>query len=254
MVNETIGQEFMRRTQPFYVGQTDQSSGKTQPPLELPVPDGVPIIPLPKAADIHFPVLDLRAAIEARVSVRRYAENNLSLEELSYLLWCTQGIKETTARPSTLRTVPSAGARHAFETYLLIKHVDGLTPGLYRFIASQHALAELDISTTIQEKISTACFSQKLVDTNAVTFIWVAVRERMCWRYGERGYRYMHLDAGHVCQNLYLAAEAIDCGVCAIAAFEDGDLNTSLRLDGVNQFAIYLASVGKTSTTADEES
>jgi SagB-type dehydrogenase family enzyme len=127
----------------------------------------------------------------------------------------------------------------------LIKSVAGLTPGLYRYVASQHALLELDISTTIHEKISTACFSQKMVESDAITFIWVAVTERMAWRYGERAYRYLHLDAGHVCQNLYLAAEPIDCGVCAVAAFEDNDLNTSLRLDGKSMFAIYLATVGK---------
>ncbi len=244
-MNETIGQEFMRRTQPFYVGQTQQMDGKTQPPLEIPIPENGNLVALPNAETIHFPALDVRTAIDSRVSVRRYAETSLSLEELSYLLWCTQGIRQTTSRPVTLRTVPSAGARHAFETYLLIKSVAGLTPGLYRYVASQHALLELDISTTIHEKISTACFSQKMVESDAITFIWVAVTERMAWRYGERAYRYLHLDAGHVCQNLYLAAEPIDCGVCAVAAFEDNDLNTSLRLDGKSMFAIYLATVGK---------
>jgi SagB-type dehydrogenase family enzyme len=84
-----------------------------------------------------------------------------------------------------------------------------------------------------------------MVRRSAVTLIWVAVVERMAWRYGERGYRYMHLDAGHVCQNLYLAAENIDCGVCAIAAFDDDNLNSVLGLDGENLFAIYLGSVGK---------
>ncbi|MBI9049348.1 MAG: SagB/ThcOx family dehydrogenase [Anaerolineaceae bacterium] len=244
-MNESIGQEFMRRTQPFYVSQTDQMTGKTQPPLELEVPENAKTIPLPKAEDIHFPEMDVRAAIDNRVSVRRYAESNLSLEELAYLIWCTQGIKQITSRPVTMRTVPSAGARHAFETYLLVKRVDGLEPGLYRYVASQHTLIEVDASVTIHEKVSAACFSQKMVDNSAVTFIWVAILERMAWRYGERGFRYLHLDAGHVCQNLYLAGETIDVGVCAIAAFEDNDINTSLHLDGKNQFAIYLASTGK---------
>ncbi len=203
------------------------------------------LIALPKAETIRFPELDIRTAIDNRVSVRRYAESSLSLEELSYLLWCTQGIRQTTSRPVTLRTVPSAGSRHAFETYLLINRVEGMTPGLYRYVASQHALLEIDISKTIHEKISTACFSQKMVESDAVTFIWVAVIERMAWRYGERAYRYLHLDAGHVCQNLYLAAEPIECGVCAVAAFEDNDLNASLHVDGKSQFVIYLATVGK---------
>ena len=244
-MNESIGQEFMRRTQPFYVSQTDQMAGKTQPSLALEIPDNAELIQLPSAEEIRFPEMDVRSAIDNRVSVRRYAESNLSLEELAYLLWCTQGVKQITARPVTMRTVPSAGARHAFETYLLIKRVEGLEPGMYRYAATQHALVKLDASSTIHEKISAACFSQKMVDNSAVTFIWVAILERMKWRYGERGYRYLHLDAGHVCQNLYLAGEAIDVGVCAIAAFEDNDLNTSMHLDGKEKFAIYLASTGK---------
>ena len=244
-MDETIGQEFMRRTQPFYVNQTDQMAGKTQPPLEVEVQENAALIPLPAAENIHFPVMNVRTAIDNRVSIRRYAEENLTLEELAYLLWCTQGVKQITSRPVTMRTVPSAGARHAFETYLLIKQVDDLEPGLYRYIATQHALTVVDTSNTIHEKISSACFSQKMIDNSAVTFIWVAVLERMIWRYGERGYRYLHLDAGHVCQNLYLAAEAINVGVCAIAAFEDNDLNAGMHLDGKQKFAIYLASTGK---------
>jgi SagB-type dehydrogenase family enzyme len=68
----------------------------------------------------------------------------------------------------------------------------------------------------------------------------------MVWRYGERGYRYLHIDVGHACQNLYLAAETMEAGVCAIGAFDDEALNRALGIDGVEQWAIYLATVGKT--------
>jgi SagB-type dehydrogenase family enzyme len=97
----------------------------------------------------------------------------------------------------------------------------------------------------IRAAITHACLDQKQVETSAVTFIWAAVVKRMAWRYVERGYRYLFLDAGHVCQNLYLAAEAVGCGACAIAAYHDDLLNQALGLDGENIFAIYLASVGK---------
>jgi len=90
-----------------------------------------------------------------------------------------------------------------------------------------------------------ACLGQESVAASAVTFVWTAVPYRTTWRYGERGYRYMHLDAGHVCQNLYLAAEAIEAGACAIGAFSDDAMNELLGLDGVKQFVIYLAAVGK---------
>jgi SagB-type dehydrogenase family enzyme len=120
-----------------------------------------------------------------------------------------------------------------------------LAPGLYRFAASEHALVNLEFAADINEQVTHACTDQNQVRTSAATFIWVAVTERMIWRYSQRGYRYLHLDAGHVCQNLYLAAEQIGCGVCAIAAFDDDLLNATLNLDGEKLFAIYVASLGK---------
>jgi SagB-type dehydrogenase family enzyme len=103
----------------------------------------------------------------------------------------------------------------------------------------------MDAESDIADKVAEACPRQKFVKTSAVTFIWTAVAYRMKWRHGERGYRFLHLDAGHVCQNLYLSAEAIDCGVCAVGVFSDDDLNRLLDVDGENQFVIYIATVGK---------
>lgn len=240
-----IVREFMRETQPKNCSEAPQDLGVPQPPLELPVPPDVALIPLPAPDGLNIPPADLREIIEKRRSLRRYTDQALSLAELSYLLWLTQGVKTITKRPVTMRTVPSAGARHAFETILLINNVEGLQPGLYRFAASQHALLKLDAPEDIRDEITHACWDQSQVANSAATFIWVAVVERMCWRYVERGYRYLHLDAGHVCQNLYLAAEAINCGVCAIAAYDDNLLNEALDLDGENLFAIYLGTVGK---------
>ncbi len=240
-----IGHEFMKATYGDQLSEFPQDLGVPQPPLELPLPDGIPLIALPPPAELQIPPIDLRQAIEQRHSVRHYSNQPLSLAELSYLLWLTQGVKKVTRRPVTLRTVPSAGARHPFETFLLVNQVAELEAGLYRFAASQHALGKLPAPADIRERITRACYDQAQVLNSAVTFIWVAVVERMTWRYVERGYRYMLLDAGHVCQNLYLAAEALNCGVCAIAAYDDTKINTELELDGENQFVIYLASLGK---------
>jgi len=189
--------------------------------------------------------VDLTAAINRRRTCRRYASEALSLAELSYLLWCTQGVQVVTSRPVTLRPVPSAGARHAFETYLLINRVAGLKPGLCRFLPLEHELQEVSLTDGLAAQFAEAALNQNIIRTAAVTFIWVAVVYRMYWRYGERGYRYLHLDAGHVCQNLYLAAEAVDCGVCAVGAFDDEPLNQLMGLDGEEQFVIYMATVGK---------
>ena len=227
------------------MSDSPQDLGVPQPPLELPIAPDAALIPLPAPDGLHIPAIDLRTAVEQRRTLRRYQEQALSLAELSYLLWLTQGIKEVTGRPVTLRTVPSAGARHAFETYLLINRVEGLEAGLYRFVAGQHALLCLDAPATICADVTEACYQQAQVAGSAVTFLWAAVSERMTWRYVERGFRYLLLDAGHVCQNLYLAAEAIGCGVCAIDAFNDDRLNQTLDLDGENQWVIYAASLGK---------
>jgi SagB-type dehydrogenase family enzyme len=171
--------------------------------------------------------------------VRKYSTESLSLEELSWLLWTTQGIKPADVKTVTLRNVPSAGARHAFETYLLVNRVIGLKPGIYRYIASKHSLQEEILDENIARKAKTAAYNQSIVEKCAVTFIWTVITYRMTYRYGERGYRYLHLDAGHVCQNLYLAAECISSGVCAIAAFHDKEFNDLLGFDGEDQWIIY---------------
>jgi SagB-type dehydrogenase family enzyme len=238
-----IGHKFMEKTYYRFAKQSDQMKGLPQPPLELDYNKSKAIVDLPASIDVQVKDLNLREAIENRRSIRQYSDQPLTLEEVSWLLWSTQGVKEVIH--VTLRNVPSAGARHAFETYLLANRVEGLQPGLYRFLAIDHKLVEVLLEDNIADKITEAAWKQVMVKKSAVTFIWTAVAYRMKWRYGERGYRYLHIDAGHVCQNLYLAAEAIDCGVCAIAAFQDEQLNKLFGIDGTEQFAIYMAPVGK---------
>ena len=243
------GHEFMIKTRYANLSPSPQNSGLLpQPPLELPLPDGEALLPLPAPAELAIPPMEMRSAFEARRSIRAYSETPLTLEETSYLLWVSQGVRRVSKRPSTARNVPSAGARHAFETILLVNRVEGLTPGLYRYAAIEHSLLHLNASEDIADRIALECHEQAQITRSAATFIWAAVVERMFWRYVERGYRYLHLDAGHVCQNLALAAEQLGCGVCPIAAFDDEKLNHTMGLDGENQFVIYLASLGKKTT------
>ncbi len=236
-----IGQEFIKGTKYRYMGPSDQERRLPQPPLEKFMEDGGTVIPLP---DPDAGKSDLRSLIDNRTSIRNYADGPISLQDLSYLLWCTQGAKEVVGTQATLRTVPSAGARHAIETYLLINRVQGLPPGLYHYRALEHRLQELTLFEGIADQIQEASLQQKHITGSAVTFIWSATVYRMTWRYGERGYRYLFLDAGHVCQNLYLAAESLGYGVCAIGAFEDDRLNELLGLDGRDEFVLYLATCG----------
>jgi SagB-type dehydrogenase family enzyme len=241
-----IGRRFMDDTQYGRFPEADEARGRPRPPLEqVPAQTGTAIA-LPREGIPHLGSLSVHEAIERRRSLRSYADDPLRLDELSALLWWTQGVQRVIPEAEvTLRTVPSAGARHALETYLLVSRVQGLEKGLYCFHATGHALLAVSREEALAERLQAACLGQPSVGGSAVTFIWVAIPRRMTWRYGERGYRYLHLDVGHVCQNLCLGAEAISAGACAIGAFSDQEVNALLGLDGKEAFAIYLAAVGR---------
>lgn len=193
-----------------------------------------------------IPGMDLSLAIKTRKSRRAYAQESLSLDELAYLLWSTQGVRGKPTQGHAYRTVPSAGCRHAFETYLAVLNVEGLKPGIYRYLPLNHGLLFEFAVEDLALRIVEACFDQPYPGKAAVTFIWAAVPNRMEWRYGLAAHKVILLDAGHVCQNLYLACEAIEAGTCAIAAYNQEELDELLGLDGEDEFAIYLAPVGKT--------
>ncbi len=236
-----IGPEFIEKTKYKYLGASGQQKGLRPPLLEADFGKGGEKFDLPGPDKVES---ELKKYIDGRTSVREYRDEPISKNELSYLLWCTQGVKVVDGM-HTFRTVPSAGARHALETFILVNNVDGLAAGVYRYLALEHKIQEFVMRQAVAGKIAYACFGQDFVKKGAVTFIWVAVTDRMTWRYSERGYRYILLDAGHVCQNLYLAAESIGCGVCAVGAYDDDIINTLLGLDGRSEFVIYIAATGK---------
>lgn len=242
---KSSGDEFIQKTKYHYLELSDQMKGVPQPALELSYSDDMEIIPLPEWREIQISSENVESMINTRQSIRNYHQASISMSELSYLLWCTQGVKELISDVATRRTVPSAGARHALETTLLVNRVKGFVPGLYRYLSMEHQIGVLKKDNMIVNEIVKACFGQDFIKHSSVTFIWSTVIYRMKWRYGERAYRYIFLDAGHVAQNLYLSAESIGCGVCAIAAFSDDDMNRILGLDGKEHFVIYMATVGK---------
>jgi len=244
-MDNKIGRDFIRLTKYENLETCLQKQGLPLPLLEVPLESGSELFDLPSGNKFSLDEIDLVQLVEKRETLRKYIDKPLTLGELSFLLWGTQGVKSLTPQPLSKRTVPSAGSRHPFETYLLVNDVTGLSPGLYRYLALSHKLARLPGRENIKQTLTEACLKQRHVKTSAVTFAWVAVPHRTVWRYSQRGYRYLYLDAGHVCQNLYLLAEAIGCGVCAIAAFDDDLANQAIGLDGEDLFVIYLASVGK---------
>ncbi len=231
---------------------TDQMAGLTQPPLEK-ISLGTKFIKLPKEFNQVIKNNNFLEILNSRVSRRKYNEEKLTLEELSFLLWSTQGVKTIIGnnRKATMRTVPSAGARHPLETYLFINRVEGLETGVYHYIASEHKLEFMKALKLQADIVTEAYCGQYFLGHAAVSFVWTVVPYRSEWRYLLDAQKYALLDAGHVCQNLYLACEAIGCGTCAIGAYDQKladellDLSSEPSYEKENEFVIYAAAVGK---------
>ncbi|MBP1749936.1 MAG: nitroreductase [Deltaproteobacteria bacterium] len=178
-----------------------------------------------------------------RRSRREYsADRPLTLNDLSALLWATQGLTAQFA-DTFFRTAPSAGALYPVETYLSVRAVDGLEEGIYHFRPGDYDL-ELIKKGNFSVKLAEAALQQSVVLDAQVTFIWSSIIARGRWKYNQRAYRYIYLDAGHIAQNLYLAGEGLGLGICAIGAFYDDDINEIMGFDGEEETIIYMATVG----------
>jgi len=186
---------------------------------------------------------DLWQCLSRRRSKRDTTPDPLSLNELATLLWAAQGV---TARVGThlLRTAPSAGALYPFETYLYVDHVDDTPRGLYHLDVSDFALERLK-EGNFNREMTSACLGQPVVRRAAVVFIWTAMMLRCMVKYRDRAVRYIPMDLGHVCQNVQLAATAMNLGSCPIGAFFDDDINRLLEIDGEDETALYLITIGK---------
>ncbi len=224
---------------------TPQSRGVAPPPVQKPVPEGMVPVPLPPREAWRIPPCDLVEAIANRESRRRFTAVPLNLDELAFLLWSTQGVRARLHAAAVLRTVPSAGCRHPFETYLAVQRVAGIAPGLYRYLPLDHALVQESTPDHLAARLTAATRGQRFAGDAAVTFLWSALPARTEWRYAEASAKVIALDCGHLCQNLYLACEAIGAGTCAIAAYDQVQADALLGLDGKEEFTIYIAPVGK---------
>ena len=232
----------IRKTIDF--SKTDQSRGVMAPPLEKPYSKDAEKIDL--IVDDWETIYDISLvkAIKNRMSRRSFSNEEITLKELSFLLWATQGIRQV-AGPYAFRTVPSAGCRHALETYMAVFNVEGLEMGVYRYLPLTHQLLLEFKDKKLRTEMINATFGQLFAGESALTFIWTAIPYRMEWRYGLDSHKVIAMDAGHVGQNMYLACEAIDVGTCTIGAYDQEYLDQLLKLDGEEEFSIYLAAVGK---------
>jgi SagB-type dehydrogenase family enzyme len=226
--------------------RTDQSRGIPAPPIEKPFAGDAALIALPRDDSWKgIANVPLQEAIGRRKSRRTFKNRPVTLYELSFLLWATQGVRHQIDRGHAYRTVPSAGCRHAFETYLYVLNCEGLEPAVYRYLPLEHQLLFEFTEDDLSEKIVNAVFGQTYPGEAAVTFIWTSIPYRMEWRYDLAAHKVIAIDAGHVCQNLYLACEAIGAGTCGIAAYDQEAVDRLIRVDGREEFTIYLAPVGK---------
>lgn len=227
---------------------SDQSQGVARPESEKPVPEGAKLIDLVPPEDFKVGNMALREVIAQRRSRRRFTGDPLSLEELSFLLWSTQGVTklhEAADGPVTMRVVPSGGCRHSFESYIVVNRVDGVAPGLYRYLPIEHKLVLIREEDGLARKVALACCGQAFIRQAAAVFIWTTIPYRMEWRYTVVAHKVIAIDAGHLCQNLYLAAESINAGTCAVGAYLQDKVDEIIGVDGENEFTIYIAPVGK---------
>ena len=225
---------------------TDQSRGIAPPPIEKPyAPDSLRIDLVAKDEWQSISSIELISAIQNRSSLRQFTPEPLTLEEVSFLLWATQGIRQKAGESTAFRTVPSAGCRHALETYLCVLNVTGLEQGIYRYLPIEHQLLLVSREKDLPQKITAAALNQSFIGRAPVCFIWTAIPYRMEWRYDMAAHKVIAIDAGHVCQNLYLASAAIGGGTCAVAAYHQDMMDKLLSLDGDDEFTLYLAPVGK---------
>ena len=230
----------------FDFSQTDQSRGVKAPPVVKPYPQDAVVWDLPKPGEWDWETKnDFTKATQDRRSIRKYKGTALPLEELSYLLWSTQAIRREINPATSKRFVPSAGSRHALETYLAVINVDSLEPGIYRYLPQEHALMYIYTPENFSEAITDSLKGQSWATKANVVFYWSAVPYRMEWRYAVASSKLILLDAGHVCQNLYLACAAVECGTCAVAAYDQAAADGLLQLDGEEEMVIYIAPVGK---------
>lgn len=226
--------------------ESDQERKLPQPPLvkEAVTPSETHISLTKDFSSLQMKnsLLDL---IRDRRSARIYTQEEMTLSQLSFLLWATQGVKGLRGRAyATLRTVPCGGARHEFETYLLVRKVTGLEPGAYHYLPMEHKLEYLGPVDNLDAVIAESLSGQSWAAKANVVFYWSMVPYRAEWRYGIYAHRIAMVDIGHVGQALYTACTGLGLGCCGIGTFQD-ELCTSLfGLDGEEEYIVYTTPVG----------
>lgn len=235
-----IGDQFQQETK----YQPEKMPGhrlawEARPPLYKDYPEA-PKVELPSFEPLQAMSLD--QTLKQRKSIRDFQNRPISLRQLSYLLWASSGIQRLEDEYE-FRTAPSAGALYPIETYVVANNVKALEPGVYHYGIQAHQLEQL-AKRDLRRQIAAAALGQEMCAAAAAVFVWSALFERCKWKYGQRAYRYIYLDAGHIAENLALAAVGINLGTCEIGALFDDHVNALVGIDGLEESVLCMAVVG----------
>ena len=212
-------------------------------PTPRPIPTPTPQTPYLAQIELPQPRLKSNVSVEEallhRRSIREYTNEPLTLEEVSQLLWAAQGI---TAKWGG-RTAPSAGGLYPLEVYVAVGRVQGLNPGVYKYEPRGHKLNKIGVKDVRGELVK-AALGQTWVGEGAIDIVITAVYERTMKKYGERGIRYVHMEAGHAAQNIYLQATALNLGMVVVGGFYDDQVKEVMSL-AENETPLYVIPVGR---------
>lgn len=230
---------------------TDAKKGLPKPAAEKQWPADCKIIDLPEVDSKIIKNDSLFMALKNRRSIRKYADSKLTLGELSYLLWATNGVNERSDNGSVKRTIPSGGASYSIEEYVIVQNVEGLVKGVYNYLPVQNKLVFIKPVQNITETIDSFMLDSKqpflpyFARKAAAIFAWTTIPYRSEYKFDVMAHKKILIDVGHVCQNLYIASEGINSGTCAIGIYDQDMVDKLLEVDGKDEFTVYLAAVGR---------
>jgi SagB-type dehydrogenase family enzyme len=239
-MNENIGDNFQTETKYFRnrsLGAILDWANKPEIYKSYPTSKTIQLSRQFQEAKVSFTEI-----LQKRKSIRTFSTKTLSKDDLAFLLWSSTGIQRT-EHNYEFRTCPSAGALYPIETYITANNVEDLEKGLYHYNIKNHSLEEIKLGD-FGYKLAHAALDQEMCTDATAVFIWTAIFRRSKWKYSQRAYRYIYLDAGHIAQNLALAAVSIACGSCEVGAFIDDELNSIVGIDGTIESTICLSAVG----------
>ncbi|MDO4792754.1 MAG: SagB/ThcOx family dehydrogenase [Filifactor alocis] len=245
MTRYTDEREFMKSSFHKQAGESDYKKGMKDPGFCKEEETGRRVV----LGEIYTGDKQERSFVDivlGRRSHRLFEQETLKKNDLSYLLTLTQRIQKV--HPSgRMCYSPSAcsGGRHTYETYLIVQDVEDLQQGVYRYDSMSHELVLLEERSDTKERLKEATLKYSFVANAPVVFVWACLPYRGEWMYAERSHKPMLLDAGHICQALYLAAESIGLGCCAVAAYHQERMDELIGVDGEEEFSVYICPVGR---------